>query len=152
MARHRDVSLSASFCGLRIQWGREPGSGLSAKRNRGRQRRLTLICWTARIRSDVRHPRAGRPGASPDRYGRWLGRTPTTEAIYVGVEPSRTGDHELTLKDVPVDAFWSISVYKPPRSLREEPVRPPHRQQRQLDPESRRVRDRFVTGKPKEIP
>jgi hypothetical protein len=50
---NRDVSLSASFCGLRIQWGREPASGLNAKRNRATQRRLTLICWTARIR-DVR--------------------------------------------------------------------------------------------------
>ena len=39
------------------------------------------------------------------------GGLPTTETVYVGVQPSGSGDHELTLKDVPVDAFWSISVY-----------------------------------------
>lgn len=40
------------------------------------------------------------------------GGLPTTEASYVGVSP---GDPDaslrLTLRDVPVDAFWSISVY-----------------------------------------
>lgn len=40
------------------------------------------------------------------------GGLPTTEAAYVGVDPGETvGDLELTLTDVPVDAFWSISVY-----------------------------------------
>ena len=40
------------------------------------------------------------------------GGLPTTEAAYIGVEPNAgAGDHELTLTDVPVDAFWSISVY-----------------------------------------
>mgnify|MGYP002737254377 CR=1 FL=1 len=40
------------------------------------------------------------------------GGLPTTEAAYVGVEPRvPQGDYELTLNDVPVDAFWSISVY-----------------------------------------
>lgn len=40
------------------------------------------------------------------------GGLPTTEAAYVGVQPeSGAGDHELTLADVPVDAFWSVSVY-----------------------------------------
>lgn len=40
------------------------------------------------------------------------GGLPTTEAAYVGVQPeTKHGDSELTLKDVPVDAFWSISVY-----------------------------------------
>lgn len=40
------------------------------------------------------------------------GGLPTTEAAYVGVEPEATGgDYELTLKDVPAEAFWSISVY-----------------------------------------
>lgn len=40
------------------------------------------------------------------------GGLPTSEAAYVGVAPTDgPGDYELTLSDVPVDAFWSISVY-----------------------------------------
>lgn len=40
------------------------------------------------------------------------GGLPSTEAAYVGVEPEATGgDYEVTLKDVPAEAFWSISVY-----------------------------------------
>jgi hypothetical protein len=40
------------------------------------------------------------------------GGLPTTEAAYVGVDPGAvSGDRQLTLTDVPVDAFWSISVY-----------------------------------------
>ncbi|HEY5979423.1 MAG TPA: DUF1214 domain-containing protein [Microlunatus sp.] len=40
------------------------------------------------------------------------GGLPTTEAAYVGVDPGEvSGDYQLTLTDVPVDAFWSISVY-----------------------------------------
>ena len=40
------------------------------------------------------------------------GGLPTTEAAYVGAGPhDGPGDYELTLSDVPVDAFWSISVY-----------------------------------------
>ena len=37
---------------------------------------------------------------------------PTSEASYVGVDPALPpGEYELTFKDVPVDAFWSVSVY-----------------------------------------
>ena len=40
------------------------------------------------------------------------GGLPTSEAAYVGVDPGDApGDYEVTLSDVPVDAFWSISVY-----------------------------------------
>jgi hypothetical protein len=40
------------------------------------------------------------------------GGLPVTEAYYVNVEPGLPiGDYELTVRDVPVDAFWSISVY-----------------------------------------
>jgi hypothetical protein len=40
------------------------------------------------------------------------GGLPTTEATYVGVNPGLpVGRYELTVRDVPVDAFWSISVY-----------------------------------------
>lgn len=40
------------------------------------------------------------------------GGLPTTEASYIGVNPQvAPGRYELTLRDVPVDAFWSVSVY-----------------------------------------
>jgi hypothetical protein len=42
------------------------------------------------------------------------GGNPDRDAIYVGEAPARNDGvtiHRLTVKDVPVDAFWSISVY-----------------------------------------
>lgn len=40
------------------------------------------------------------------------GGLPDEEATYVGVNPRRpAGQYELTVGDVPVDGFWSISVY-----------------------------------------
>jgi hypothetical protein len=40
------------------------------------------------------------------------GGLPTSEAVYIGVDPKlAVGSYELTVHDVPVDAFWSISVY-----------------------------------------
>ncbi|UCF39343.1 MAG: DUF1214 domain-containing protein [Acidobacteriota bacterium] len=40
------------------------------------------------------------------------GGLPETEAYYLNVEPGLpVGAYELTVKDVPVDAFWSVSVY-----------------------------------------
>ncbi|MCW3492913.1 DUF1214 domain-containing protein [Microbacterium sp. SSM24] len=40
------------------------------------------------------------------------GGLPMTEASYVGVDPQQpVGFYDLTMKDVPVDAFWSVSVY-----------------------------------------
>lgn len=40
------------------------------------------------------------------------GGLPDTEASYESVEPGLpVGDYEITVRDVPVDAFWSISVY-----------------------------------------
>ena len=40
------------------------------------------------------------------------GGLPTSEASYVGVDPGLpVGRYALTLRDVPVDAFWSVSVY-----------------------------------------
>lgn len=40
------------------------------------------------------------------------GGLPETEAYYINVEPGLpVGEYELTVADVPVDAFWSISVY-----------------------------------------
>lgn len=40
------------------------------------------------------------------------GGLPVTEAVYIGVDPRLPeGNHELTVGEVPVDGFWSISVY-----------------------------------------
>lgn len=40
------------------------------------------------------------------------GGLPASEATYVGVTPDvPPGDYELVFTDVPVDAFWSVSVY-----------------------------------------
>lgn len=40
------------------------------------------------------------------------GGLPTSEAAYIGVDPRLpVGNYELTVADVPVDGFWSISVY-----------------------------------------
>lgn len=40
------------------------------------------------------------------------GGLPSSEAAYIGVDPKvPPGDYELVFSDVPVDAFWSVSVY-----------------------------------------
>jgi hypothetical protein len=40
------------------------------------------------------------------------GGLPDEEASYIGVEPRLpVGEYKLTVKDVPVDGFWSVSVY-----------------------------------------
>jgi hypothetical protein len=40
------------------------------------------------------------------------GGLPDSEAQYVGVEPGLpVGEYSLTVRDVPVDGFWSVSVY-----------------------------------------
>jgi hypothetical protein len=37
---------------------------------------------------------------------------PDKDAVYVNVQPDLpVGDYELTVKDVPVKGFWSISLY-----------------------------------------
>jgi hypothetical protein len=40
------------------------------------------------------------------------GGLPTHEAAYVGIDPKLpVGSYELTVREVPVDGFWSVSVY-----------------------------------------
>ena len=77
-----------------------------------RQALLELGRGLSRVRPRLRQQGGGRPGPSPARHGRRLGRP----AGAGGVLPQRrpglpVGEYELTVGDVPVDAFWSISVY-----------------------------------------
>lgn len=54
-----------------------------------------------------------RPGPPPHLRGRRLGRPPGLRPTYVSVSPGLpVGEYELAVgDDVPVDGFWSISVY-----------------------------------------
>ena len=47
--------------------------------------------------------------------------------MYVGVEPKQNDGktvYRLTVKDVPVDGFWSVSVYNKTASSRRTPRTP----------------------------
>ena len=61
---------------------------------------------------DLDHAFGARDAVDPVRHliataAGW-GGLPDSEARYVSVDP---GDHKLTVRDVPVDGFWSVSVY-----------------------------------------
>ena len=60
-------------------------------------------------------PRSGRSGQTPDSYHDIRALNPEKDAIYLNVNPPKndgTGIYKLNVKgDVPVDGFWSISVY-----------------------------------------
>ena len=69
----------------------------------------------SRLQECVRHQGAGRSGAASDRNARlaW-GGNPDKDAIYLNVTPAKndgTTIYKLDVKDVPVDGFWSVSVY-----------------------------------------
>ena len=68
----------------------------------------------ARFETDLRQARGGGPPALPDRFGSRLGRQPGEGShLYHGRSGEDDGKtvHRFTVKDVPVDGFWSISVY-----------------------------------------
>lgn len=51
------------------------------------------------------------------------GGLPTREAIYVSIDPHLPpGHYELTMANVPVDAFWSVSVYNADGFFAENPA------------------------------
>jgi hypothetical protein len=77
--------------------------------------RATLLAL-ARGLTDFDHAFGAKGDVDPVRHllataAGW-GGLPDAEARYAGVEPRLpVGEYELTVRDVPVDGFWSVSVY-----------------------------------------
>ena len=70
----------------------------------------------ARGLQDARGAFGKQENVDPIRHLLWTaagwGGLPSNEAYYLNVEPNLpVGAYQLTVKDVPVDAFWSISLY-----------------------------------------
>ena len=73
----------------------------------------------------VRHEGAGRSGPASDRHRGRLGRQSRQGCEYLNVTPAKNDGntvYKLNVKDVPVDGFWSVSVYNAQGLLREERV------------------------------
>ena len=71
------------------------------------------------------------------------GANPPRDAIYLNVvPPNNDGDtnYELKVGDVPVDGFWSISVYDAQGYYREEPAGRLYAQRHHREKECRTVR------------
>jgi len=85
-----------------------------ASQKRVREALLAL----AKTLPDTKHTFGARGEVDPVRHligtAFAFGGNPEKDALYLNVTPSKndgTTVHRLTVKDVPVDAFWSISVY-----------------------------------------
>ena len=74
---------------------------------------LTQLGKTSRAPSACSaHAQTCRPRPTPHRHRDRLGRPPRQEALYLTVEPGLpVGEYQIVVRDVPVDAFWSISLY-----------------------------------------
>ena len=62
----------------------------------------------------VRHQGSGRSDPAPDFGGNDWGGNPRKDAIYLNFTPPKNDGntiYKLNVKDVPVDGFWSISLY-----------------------------------------
>jgi hypothetical protein len=74
------------------------------------------ILALARGLSDTQHFFGSKDEVEPTRHligtaAGW-GGLPTSEAVYqMHTEPMPAGHYTMTLRDVPVDAFWSVSIY-----------------------------------------
>lgn len=74
------------------------------------------IIALARGLPDGRRAFGKQENVDPIRHLLWTaagwGGLPEEEAVYLNIEPNLpVGAYQLTVKDVPVDAFWSISLY-----------------------------------------
>ena len=122
--------------------------------------REALLALGATLPDTKRHVRpkeAGRPRPPFDRLRLCLGRQSGKDALYLNVTPDKNDGktiYRLNVKDVPVDGFWSISVYnakgyfepnqhnaytlnnitakKSPRRIGRDPIRRLRRQDPQL--------------------
>lgn len=73
------------------------------------------------------------------------GGLPMSEAPYVGAEPGvPPGEYELTFRDVPVDAFWSVAVYNAEGFFEPNPENPLHGEQRHRRPQRPRLHHRVL--------
>jgi Fe2+ or Zn2+ uptake regulation protein len=84
------------------------------------------------------------------------GGLPDVEATYVGVSPGLpVGRYELTVGEVPVDGFWSISVYNADGYFEPNELGPLRRQRHHRGPKRRRLRDgavRWLRARCRELP
>jgi hypothetical protein len=68
----------------------------------------------ARLQESVRNQERGRSRSPLDRNRRSLGGNPDKDATYLNVTPAKNDGatiYKLNVKDVPVDGFWSVSLY-----------------------------------------
>ena len=124
----------------------DPGMG----QNQSDARSATRSSHLGRTVHDSRGMFGSRTQVDPIRHligtAMHWGGNPEEEATYLNVTPRMndgTTVHRLTVRDVPVDGFWSISVYDADGYFEPTPPRL-QRQQPHGDARSGRLRDRAV--------
>lgn len=76
-----------------------------------RQALLALVAQSSDLAGSFGHPDEVDPVRHLMGTAAGWGGLPRSEAIYIAAAPQQAGNHKLTLADVPVDGFWSVSVY-----------------------------------------